>query len=83
MASPNFCFSCGKAVGHLHSIYRDLVIKYANESEEKDNSEQNPNKRTPEDLALHELQTNHKFDNSRYCCRRMLITNYDITDIIN
>lgn len=78
MASPNFCFSCGKAVGHLHHIYRDLVIKYSSEEETK-----KQNKRTPEDMALHDLQVNHKFDNSRYCCRRMIITNYDITDIIN
>lgn len=78
---PIKCFSCGKPVSHLWPDYVALVKEY----EEQDRaakaagtSGEGP-KQTPIARALKELG----LEPERYCCRRMLMCNVDLSDDIS
>ena len=85
------CQTCGQPIGHLYTLYIDLVNKYAREQkvdinpddEDDPGLEARKNKPSPEYLARQELIDKHKMDGRRECCLYALLVNYDITDIVN
>lgn len=74
------CFTCGQPLGHLYKVYRKLVEKY---SEIEPSSNSSPDIQTPEARALLELAQKHDFDTRSYCCRKTILCNYDITDMVS
>lgn len=80
MIIPVRCFTCGKSVGHLWNKYvNSLQTKY-NESNNKITIKElydvKNTTKTPEYEVIEKLGL------KRYCCRRMLLANIDMTNII-
>jgi DNA-directed RNA polymerase subunit N (RpoN/RPB10) len=82
MIIPVRCFNCGKPIAHLYFDYLDRLQK-------KKSTSINPlttitqisnhiseGHKTPEDEVCSELGID------RICCRRMILTHIDFTDII-
>ena len=80
MIIPVRCFTCGKAIGHLWTEYIDSLQKKYNESNNKITVKEvfdiKNTSKTPEYYVI------EKLDLKRYCCRRMLLGNIDMSDTI-
>ncbi len=80
MIIPVRCFSCNKLIGDKYLIYKEL--------NEKINPEQNlttidTNLINSGDIAISEQgKILDELNITRYCCRRMLLTQVDIVDVI-
>jgi len=76
---PPVCFTCGKTIAHLWNIYVEKVNKLKKENDdEKDDDEKGDNNKsnTIEKKVLDEMKI------KRYCCRRMILSNIDLSDKI-
>ena len=81
MIIPVRCFTCGKVVADKWNYYNKKVKEYRTQMglPDKDTLIRIDSKdiqKTPEGRALDDLKL------KRYCCRRMLLTQIDIIDVI-
>ena len=75
MIIPIRCFTCGKVLADKWGEYNRLKLKYSSTGEDTIISLKTVRK-TPEGKALDELNI------SRMCCRRILLGQLDLIDII-
>lgn len=73
---PPVCFSCGKTCSNLWNKYVELVNSKRKEEENKLENKLENSKKTIECIVLDDLKI------KRYCCRRMFLTNIDLSDKI-
>ena len=79
MSVPIRCFTCNKVIGHLWDEYENKVQKafleedIANKPKKRFIPLSDLDKKAIEGKILDELGLN------KYCCRRMLLSNVDIT----
>ena len=84
MIIPIRCFTCGKTIAHLWDDYISQVtesfLKSDRESEYQSISLKNVDElqktKTCEEIVLDDLKI------KRYCCRRMFLTNTDLSEKI-
>jgi DNA-directed RNA polymerase subunit N (RpoN/RPB10) len=81
MIIPIRCFTCGKVIGHLWEEYKNaLQNDFNKEVKELDIIKYidiNDDEKTVEEKTLDKLGLD------RYCCRRMLLSNNDLCEIIS
>ena len=77
MIIPIRCFTCGKILGDKWNYYKSELEKINPGGEDTViNTNAKTLKQTPEGKILDKLQLD------RYCCRRILLGNTDLLDII-
>jgi len=82
MIIPIRCFTCNKVIAHLWEEYLELIQKEYIEDNIRDNpkkrfvSVENLIEKTVEGKILDQLKL------TRYCCRRMFLSNVDLTEKI-
>lgn len=74
MIIPIRCFTCGKIMADKIDFYNEEVAKL-NKVDDKDNKFKNFD-------SVHTKDILDKLGLSRYCCRRNLISNVDIMDVV-
>lgn len=80
MIIPIRCFTCGKIMADKVDYYNTEVEKLKNSKSKEDKSKDNN-----EFKHFDKIHTGHILDNmglTRYCCRRNLISNVDMMNII-
>jgi DNA-directed RNA polymerase subunit N (RpoN/RPB10) len=75
MIIPVRCFTCGKVLGDKWQQYTELKSKYKNSDEDTIINLKNV-KKTAEGKAMDELNI------KRICCRRIMLGQLDLIDII-
>jgi len=81
MIIPVRCFTCGKIIADKYLSYLERVSKYKKDANLPEGEtildiSEKGDKKTPECKALDELNL------TRYCCRRMMLSQVDMIDII-
>lgn len=76
MIIPMVCFTCGRPIAHLWEKYSELLKNYEIKIQTKKNLKPDELNKTPEYLALRDLQI------GTMCCRRMFICQHDMYDKI-
>jgi DNA-directed RNA polymerase subunit N len=74
MIIPIRCFTCGKIMADKIDFYNEEVAKLK-KVDDKDNKFKNFD-------SVHTKDILDKLGLSRYCCRRNLISNVDIMDVV-
>ena len=83
MIIPIRCFTCGKPISDKWQAFTDIV-----NNEKSINNEENNNTINIKYIDLNnpeksiEGKTLDKLELNRYCCRRMILTNIQLTSII-
>ena len=75
MIIPIRCFTCGKLVGNLWELYRNMLQEELN----KFNNSEGVSSDTVRSI---ESQILDKLEIKRYCCRRMLLSHVDLCEKI-
>ena len=83
MIIPIRCFTCGKPIAHLYNEYLKMIEqKFYEGGSAEQKRFVDVNELLTEDEKTIECKALDKLGLHRYCCRRMMLGNIDLTDDI-